>query len=236
MPTTAPVPAASTNLTPAMRNSAQTAQWKELLRQQVFDLRVALPGIILAFDPTEQVATVQPAVRERVVVPGQAPQNVDLPYLYDIPVVLPRGGSCALTVPIAAGDECLLVFADMPYDYWWQAGGLQNQYQFESPRHDLADAFCIPGPWSQPKVMPNYSTSSLQARTLDGASVVDVAAAGVAITGATVTAANGGTTQALMTKAFLDYWNANILPFLQSKGYAGPDVPAGSYTTVLEAE
>lgn len=47
---------------------------------------------------------------------------------------------------------------------------------------------------------------------------------------------NGGTLNPLMNKNFFDYWNDNILPFLQSKGYIGPIPPIDSVTSVLKAE
>lgn len=47
---------------------------------------------------------------------------------------------------------------------------------------------------------------------------------------------NGGALQALATQAFLTYFSNNIIPFLQSKGYTGPLVPANGATTVLTAQ
>jgi len=47
---------------------------------------------------------------------------------------------------------------------------------------------------------------------------------------------NGGTLTPLMNKNFLDYWKAEILPFLQGLGYTGPIPPIDSVTSVLEAE
>jgi hypothetical protein len=47
---------------------------------------------------------------------------------------------------------------------------------------------------------------------------------------------NGGTLNPLMSKNFFDYWNTNILPFLQGLGYTGPIPPIDSVTSVLEAE
>jgi len=177
------VPAASTNLSPTMRNAAQTAQWKEALRQSACDLRVAIPGIIQAFDPVEQVAVVQIAVREKVAYPGKPAQNVAIEPLHDVPVVMPHGGLFALTMPLVNGDECLLVFCDMTIDNWWKNGGVQNQYAFESPRHDLSDVVCIPGPWSQKKRLDNYSADTAQLRTLDSTSMVEVGDAGVLVQG-----------------------------------------------------
>lgn len=47
---------------------------------------------------------------------------------------------------------------------------------------------------------------------------------------------NGGSLTPLMSKSFFDYWNSNIMPFLQGLGYSGPVPPTDSNTTVLEAE
>ena len=59
-------------------------------------------------------------------------------------------------------------------DAWWQSGGVQNQ--IDCRRHDLSDGYCIPGPWSQPRTIPNYSTSSAQLRTESGSSYIELEA------------------------------------------------------------
>lgn len=142
----------------------------ELLRRfgdnLLANLRVAMPGIIQSFDAATQTVTVQPAIRERIRDIDGNVQIIDLPILLDVPVVMPRAGDFAITFPIRSGDECLVVFADMCIDSWWQSGGIQNQA--EKRRHDLSDAFAIIGAWSQPHKIPNYSESSMQLRTLDG--------------------------------------------------------------------
>jgi hypothetical protein len=74
-------------------------------------------------------------------------------------------------------------------------------------------------------------------RSDDGTVIVDVAEAGVTVTApATKVLASGGTALPLMSKNFLDYWNASILPFLQSEGYAGPLPPSDAVTSILEAQ
>lgn len=97
----------------------------------------------------------------------------DLPQLVDVPVVFPRAGGYVLTMPIKPGDECLVIFGDNCMDAWWQSGGVQNQ--IDCRRHDLSDGYCIPGPWSQPRTIPNYSTSSAQLRTESGSSYIELA-------------------------------------------------------------
>ena len=255
---------AVTNLSPQVRLASEYAQWAELIRQSQCDLRVSVPGIIQSFDPVRQLAVVQIALREKVVTPGKPPVDTTISLLKDVPVVMPHGGGWWITMPLRAGDECLLVFADMARDYWWLRGGVQNQ--FELRRHDLSDAFCIPGPWSQPQILPAYNPTNMQLRSYAGDVVIDLSTVGVTVTApevsvvasgmaavaapmVTVTSpevdvvtasasvkAVGGTAQPLVNAAWLAWFTTNIVPFLASKGYTGPAMPAISTTTVLEAQ
>lgn len=168
-------------MTPAQVTAAQTAQWKDILRQAVADLRVAIPGIVKSFDASKQTAVVQIAIRERVR-QLDGPLDVAIAPLQDVPVVLPRAGGFSLTLPIAPGDEVLVIFADMCIDLWWSRGDVQNQ--LERRRHDLSDCFCIPGPWSQPRVLSGYSATAAQLRSDDGNTVVEVQASKVTVTSA----------------------------------------------------
>ena len=258
------MPTSTTNLGPQVRLSSEYSQWAALLRQTARDLRVAAPGIIQSFDPIKQTAVVQIALREKVVTPGKPPVDTTISLLKDVPVVMPHGGGWWITMPLRAGDECLLVFADMCIDYWWLRGGVQNQ--FEVRRHDISDAFCIPGPWSQPEVLPSYNPNNMQLRSYAGDVVIDLSTVGVTVTApevsvvasgmaavaapmVTVTSpevdvvtasasvkAVGGTAQPLVNAAWLAWFTTNIVPFLASKGYTGPAMPAISTTTVLEAQ
>ena len=145
------------------------------LRQREINLRVAAPGIIQSFNSAEQTVTVQLSIREKRNNDGVETWE-DLPQLVDVPVVFPRAGGYVLTMPIKPGDECLVIFGDNCMDAWWQSGGVQNQ--IDCRRHDLSDGYCIPGPWSQPRTIPNYSTSSAQLRTESGSSYINIVAAG----------------------------------------------------------
>lgn len=124
------------------------------------NLRVAVPGIIQAFDSVEQTVRVQPAIREVVTGSDYTPVSIPLPELLDVPIVLPRAGDYVITLPVRAGDECLVIFADQCIDAWWQNGGVQNQ--MERRRHDLSDGFAILGTWSQPRRLVEYRTDGMQ--------------------------------------------------------------------------
>lgn len=96
-----------------------------------------------------------------------------LPLLEDVPLCFQGGGGYALSFPVAAGDEALIVIAHRCIDAWWQNGGVQPQAEFRM--HDLSDGFALPGVRSQPRVIPNVSTDSVQLRSDDGLAYVELA-------------------------------------------------------------
>lgn len=149
-------------------------------RAAAIKTRVAIPGIIQSFDASAQTVTVQPAIREKINNDGTETWT-EIPLLVDVPIVIPRAGGYALTLPVKQGDECLVVFGDMCMDGWWQSGGIQNQV--ECRRHDLSDGFAIVGIWSQPKVLPGYSTSTAQLRNEAGSAYVEIAGGTINIVG-----------------------------------------------------
>jgi hypothetical protein len=168
------------------RLARPTDQWAAALRVHSHELRVAIPGIIQSFDPVKQTVVVQPAITEQMVDPiTGAPKPVTLPLISDVPIIIPRAGGFTLTVPVTAGDECLVVFADMCIDAWFQSGGTQNQ--IDKRRHDLSDAFAILGPWNQRRVLPNYSTTAAHLRSDDGNTIIEVGSGEVTIKAANVT-------------------------------------------------
>lgn len=148
-----------------------TEPFQNLRWQLLCSLRVAMPGIVYAFDAEKQTVKVQPAIMENVI-QNQVPTAVTLPLLEDVPIVVPRAGGVGLTLPIQIGDECLVVFADMCIDDWWQAGGIRTQ--LERRRHNLADAVAVFGLWNQKRVLSGYSQSSAQLRSDDGDTYLEV--------------------------------------------------------------
>lgn len=146
--------------------SSKEEFYRRMLDAFAANLRVATPGIIQSFDPMEQTVTVQVAIREKIIDADLEQHWIEIPLLLDVPIVIPRAGGFALTLPIQPGDECLVVFGDTCIDAWFSNGGVQNQT--ERRRHDLSDGFAIIGVWSQPRTLSNYSISAAQLRSDDG--------------------------------------------------------------------
>ncbi len=139
------------------------------------------------------------------------------------------GGGFYITLPVAIGDECMLIFQDMCLDAAWQNGGINNP-QLDKRRHDLSDAICLPLRWTQKNAISSVSNTSVQIRSLDNTTHIDLTAGQITLL-AGVVALGNGTQQALVTDAFYQWFVTNIIPFLTSKGYVGPSPPINSETT-----
>lgn len=142
------------------------------------NLWTATPGVVSAVNLAAQTVSVQPSIQGTVTAPDGSSQLVNLPLLVDVPIVWPRAGGFALTFPIAAGDEVLVVFASRCIDSWWQSGGVGAPA--EARMHDLSDGFAILAPTSQPKKFANVSSANVQLRDTAGTTFVEITPGGVA--------------------------------------------------------
>ncbi len=154
----------------------------------------ALPGIIQSYNAAKMTVEVEVALKMQFQQPDGAWEWVSIKPLVDCPVLFPSGGGFTLTFPIAAGDECLVMFSARCIDAWWQSGGVQVQADFRM--HDLSDGFAFIGPRSQPRVLsPAGSGTGVELRNdartayvrIDNAASVEV------VTPANLTATVGGT-------------------------------------------
>jgi hypothetical protein len=96
-----------------------------------------------------------------------------MPVFDDVHLCFPRAGGYAITFPVQAGDEVLIVFASRCIDEWWYIGG-ENNIAPEFRMHDLSDSFAILAPASRPKALNNVSTNSLQIRNEDLTKYIEI--------------------------------------------------------------
>lgn len=154
------------------------------LESQQAQIWTALPGIVSGVDLAKQTVSVQPSVQGSVSDSSGNVTNVNLPVLVDVPIVWPRAGGFALTFPIKAGDEVLVVFSSRCIDAWWQSGGVG--VAAEARMHDLSDGFAVLAPTSQSKKLNNVSSSNVQLRDEAGTTYVEIAPDGkIKLLGAT---------------------------------------------------
>ncbi|HVT06739.1 MAG TPA: Gp138 family membrane-puncturing spike protein [Polyangia bacterium] len=86
-----------------------------------------------------------------------------------MPVYFPAGGGFVLTLPVAQGDECLVVFSERAIDNWFAHGGIQGPSEFRL--HDYSDGFAFVGFASKPNAIPVVATDAVELRTRDGTTV-----------------------------------------------------------------
>jgi hypothetical protein len=136
-------------------------------------------GTIVSFDKDRQSATVR-INAQRVVFDKpqttteglqQQPRVLDYPALTDVPVFFASGGNARLTLPIAAGDTCLLLFNDRDLDAWWTTGGTSAPNS--SRMHSLSDALALVGFRSLANKVEDYSGTDAELRF--GDAVVSIA-------------------------------------------------------------
>ena len=114
----------------------------DLKREIASSMHCALPGTVTSFDPETQTVSVQPALKRGL---------FSLPVIRDVPVFFPGSKDQAVTWPVSAGDECLLIFADSDIDRWFDSG--ETEEPFSARQHSLPDAFAFVGFRSRPNAL-----------------------------------------------------------------------------------
>ena len=127
------------------------------------------PGVANQTPPTLNVKIAQQVVTS--VAPDGTKTFANYPVLENVPVWFMGGGGFSFTFPIAAGNECMLLFHDRDLDSWYfnGAGNPPN-----TPRlHDITDAIALVGLKSGPNALGGISTTSAQIRSDDGQTYID---------------------------------------------------------------
>ena len=102
---------------------------REALKQEIFSsLHCALPGKVVSFDAESRTASIQPAVKMG---------SKNYPVLSDVPVFMP------VPFEVNPGDHCLVIFADIDIDAWFESG--EPQEPKSARKHALSDGFAFIG-------------------------------------------------------------------------------------------
>lgn len=102
---------------------------REALKKEILtSLHCALPGTVVSFNAERQTAVIQPAVKIG---------SMTFPLLGDVPVFMP------VPFDVHPGDACLVVFADIDIDAWFDTGFPQEPRS--ARKHSLSDGFAFVG-------------------------------------------------------------------------------------------
>lgn len=127
------------------------------VRAGLLDTMVSAPAIIRSFNPTLQTVTADIAIKKIV-------NGVDEKHtiLIDVPIIIPTIQGFHITLPIKAGDEALIIFADRCIDNWFKDGGVQKQAEHRA--HHISDAFAMIGINSTPNKIAGYDPDNMVIR------------------------------------------------------------------------
>jgi len=109
-------------------------------------------GKVFSFDQAKKTAQIQILFKTKA---NSVYKSV--PLLVDVPVFTLQGGAGSVQMPIAAGDDCLVLFSDRDIDSWFLTG---SESAPTTPRcHDLSDAIALVGLNSRVSTLPSYDTN-----------------------------------------------------------------------------
>lgn len=127
-------------------------------------------GSIVSFDAAKQTATVKIAMQRLVFNQPQGageqlqlfPTIVEYPALVDCPVFVNSGGGSVLTMPVEAGDTCLILFNDRDFDTWFSTGSTVQPNTLRT--HSLADGLILVGFRNLRNPVLSYSITDAELR------------------------------------------------------------------------
>ena len=132
-----------------------------------------LPARIVSYDTSNQTATVQ-ICAERVFNSSFVDSEVlKRAPIEGVPVHTPSGGGWAITMPITAGDTCLLFFSQVGYDHWLyddkdEAGTLASLPRpWLGRQFNEDDGIALVGVNTLPRAISSVSSSASQWRNKD---------------------------------------------------------------------
>ena len=148
---------------PERRKIPENVDLRELLnifkREILLDFNCHAVGIIETFNDVNQTATVSIAYKKTLFDEDNNKYLQDYPVVVDCPVIVLGGGKFSLKMPIARGDECLLLFADRNIDGWFESGQVK---ELEDNRlHAFPDAIALVGLRSMPRALNGYEADAV---------------------------------------------------------------------------
>lgn len=150
-----------------MRGADKDTQMMAIINRIMSEMNTCIPGRIESFDDATQTATVIPAIQAKVTV-GDTVTYVDMPQIVNVPIVFPFAVTkgFALTLPVSAGDPCLLIFSQKAIDNWHMMGGIQPPEQDipGSRHHSLTDCLAIFAPVPLSDVLGAWNSNGIEIR------------------------------------------------------------------------
>ena len=149
----------------------------EVLDENARDTKLAINcvqiGVIQTFDPATQRASIKIAMKQvRDIAEDGTRTITEYPLLVECPVMVLFGGVDILSMPITAGDNCILLFNDRQIDEWMYGG--EDQTPVTGRLHDLSDGIAIVGIRPLTNSITNYLANGIRLSHGQGSSQIDL--------------------------------------------------------------
>lgn len=139
-----------------------TELFKKAFKQQVKTLNTSMPGHVVAFDSSTQLAQIQPAIK---LVTSSGTQK-EPSIILEVPVLFAGGDQFYIEHQIDIGCEGIIIFSQRCIDEWINSGNIANNPVLRM--HSIDDAYFIPGIRSQPKKISSFSNDGIKIRNAAG--------------------------------------------------------------------
>lgn len=141
---------------PNMNNLLDAAK-----RSSHAELNCCQIGEIVSFDPATQSATVKLVLKKIAAInPDSTRVLRSYPLLANVPVHFNFGGGSFISMPIATGDTCIVLFSDKDFDNWFVNGGEPAPASLRM--HDLSHGICIVGIKNLQNAISNYLANGIR--------------------------------------------------------------------------
>lgn len=145
----------------------------ELLKKNIFfNLNVCLPATVTKYNSSNNTVSLQPSIQ--VVLTDNT--FLDMPQIFDIPVLELGGKGLSVKIPLEAGDTGIVVFCDRDITLFKQEK--KNTQPNTLRKHDLSDGIFIPMKFGNSGATDNISIESA-----DGNTKFEITSSGINIKG-----------------------------------------------------
>jgi len=148
------------------------------------DYNIVMPGRVVEYFPATQTATIQVSAERIFYSATDSESTIKRGKLMDVPVHTVSGGGYSVTMPIKAGDTCLMLFSQFGYDHWlWldkdSAGSFaKNPAPWLRRTFSNKDGLAIVGLNTIPRAIPNYSATDAEFRNTELTQYISLREAG----------------------------------------------------------
>ena len=154
------------------RNPSLLAAMRAVVSDELADVWTAIPGRIVKIATDGQTVDVEPSVKRPIDYSASRETNEQgdpiyqetesLPVLPSVPVVYPRAGDLAVSLPLAVGHRVLVVFSMLEAGEWFGAKGDEPVEPGLLDLHSVNGAFAIPGGYPEKDARTDHSTTKIR--------------------------------------------------------------------------